>query len=297
LDYDQVRRVEQIYIEKPGKNAERQFYDYLQINLLAAYPSEIASRVALGTTVSVQSLDRSRVVPPGGPTFGLLMPLFFTMAILFMILMSSGYTMSAVADEKENRTMEVLVTSTSPTRLITGKILGITAIGFTLLATWGIIIFGAALFARQLGVGWFQNLSLDWQTLSATLIVGIPTYALAITLMTAIGAMAISVQEGQSMSSIFVILHLIPLYISFIFIKNPHAPIAVFLSICPFTALMTLGMRNIVTIVPTWQIIASVFVQFACFLGALWLAGQALRLGMLQYGQRLTWQKLFNPTK
>jgi len=296
LDYSQRRRVEQIYIEKPGRNAERQFYDYLQINLLSNYPTEIASRAALGTYVIVQSIDGKRVVPSGGPTFGLLMPIFFTMAILFMILMSSGYTMSAVADEKENRTMEVLVTSTSTNRLITGKILGIVAIGITLFLTWGLVIFGAALIAQRLGIGWFQNLSIDWRVMSATLFVGIPAYALAITLMTAIGAMVTSVQEGQSVSSIFIIFHLIPLYVSFIYIKNPHSPISIALSIAPFTALMTIGMRNIFTIVPIWQIIASVAVQLTCFLGALWLAGKSLRLGMLKYGQRLTWDKLLKST-
>jgi ABC-2 type transport system permease protein len=295
-DYSQNRRVEEIYIKKPGKNAERQFYDYLQVNLVSNYPSEIANRVSLGTYVTVRSLDGQRVVPSGGPTFGLLMPIFFTMAILFMILMSSGYTMSAVADEKENRTIEVLVTSTSTTRLITGKILGIIAIGITLLVTWGLVIFGGALIAQQMGISWFQDLSIDWRIMTATLLIGIPAYALTITLMTAIGAMVTTVQEGQSVSSIFIILHLIPLYISVVFLKNPDSPIGIVLSIIPFTALMTIGMRNIFIIVPTWQIIASMIVQFTCFLGALWLAGKALRFGMLRYGQRLTWQGLFKPT-
>jgi ABC-2 type transport system permease protein len=295
-DYAQNRRVEQAYIEKPGKNAERQFYDFLQLNLLESYPAEIANRVALGTDVTVRSIDGRREVPSGGPTIGLLMPLFSNMAVLFMILMSSGYTMSAVADEKENRTMEVLVTSTSTSRLIAGKILAIIAIGLTLLFTWALVIFGGAWIARQIGINWFQDLSMDWGVMFTTLIIGIPAYGLAIALMTAIGAMVTTVQEGQTVSSIFIILHLIPLYVSWVFIKNPHTPIAIALSLCPFTALMTMGMRNIFTIIPTWQIIVSAAVQITCLLGACWLAGRSLRLGMLRYGQRLTWCKLFRTT-
>jgi len=292
-DYHRTRRVEQIYIEKPGVNAERQFYDFLQRNLLTAYPAEIANRIALGTDVSVRSMDGRRQVPSGGPTFGLLMPLFSTMAFLFLILISSGYTMSAVADEKENRVMEVLVTSTSTNRLIAGKILGIIAIGLTLLITWIFVVLAGVLVARQLGIGWLQDLGMDWRVILAALVIGIPAYALAITLMTAVGAMVTTTQEGQSVSSIFIILHLVPLYVSWAFFKNPHNSLSITLSLCPFTALMTIAMRNMFTIVPSWQIIVSVIVQITCLLGALWLAGRSLRLGMLRYGQRLTWRSLF----
>jgi len=250
-----------------------------------------------GTDVTVRSLDGRRTIPAGGPTFGLLMPLFITMAFLFMILMSSGYTMSAVADEKENRTMEVLVTSISSTRLIAGKILGIVAIGLTLLFTWTLVIITGILVARQLGVGWFTDLSMDWRAILAILVIAIPAYALAIALMTAIGAMVTTTQEGQSVSSIFFILHLAPLYISWAFLKDPHGPLAVALSLSPFTALMTIGMRNLFTIVPTWQILVSMAVQIVCALGAFWLAGRSFRLGMLRYGQRLRWRSLFGTSE
>ncbi len=291
-DYLETRRVEQIYIEKPGENAERQFYDFMQINLLSSQPPEIAYRAAAGTDVTVRSVDGKRTIPSGGPTFGLLMPLFITMAFLSMILMSSGYTMSAIADEKENRTMEVLVTSTSPNRLITGKILGIVAISLTLLLTWTVVILLGILIARQLGVVWFEDLSMDWRTILGTLAIAIPAYALAVALMTAIGAMVSTNQEGQSVSAIFVIPHLVPFYISWSFINNPHGPLAVSLSMLPFTALMTTGMRNLFTIVPAWQIFTSVTIQVICALAAFWLAGRSLRLGMLHYGQRLTWRSL-----
>jgi len=292
-DYAETRRVEQIYIEKPGENAERQFYDFMQINLLSSQPPETAYRTAAGTSVTVRSTDGRRTVPSGGPTFGLLMPLFITMAFLFMILMSSGYTMSAIADEKENRTMEVLVTSISPTNLIAGKIVGIVAIGLTLFFTWALVIIIGIGAARYLDVSWFQDLSIDWRTILATLAIAIPAYALAIALMTAIGAMVTTIQEGQSISSIFFVLHLAPLYISWVFINDPHGPLAIILSVMPFTALLTIGMRNLFTIVPTWQIILSMMVQIFCAVGAFWLAGRALRSGMLRYGQRLSLRGLF----
>lgn len=291
--YITTRRVEQVYLEKPGENAERQFFDFLQLNLAAQQPSEIATRVAAGTQVIVRSMDGSRLIPNSGPTFGLLMPLFITMAFLAMMMMASGYMMSAVAEEKENRTMEILVTSISPFQLITGKIVGIVAISMTLLSTWTVVVLVGIFIAARMGVAWFGNLAMDWRITLATLAIALPAFVLATALMTAIGSMVATEQEGQSVSTIFVLLHMVPLYASMIFINQPHSTLAVILSLLPFTSLLTIGMRNLFTIVPAWQVLVSAVVQIVCALGGLWLASRAFRLGMLRYGQRLMWVGLF----
>jgi len=293
-DYMDTRHIEEFYYEKPGENAEWQFYDFLQLNLLSTQQVKIAKRVAFGSEVIKRSIDGKRTFNPGGPTFGLLMPLFLTMAFLFMILMSSGYTLKAFADEKENRTMEMLITSISTSQLVTGKILGIVAIGVTLIGSWMIEILIGVLIAQKIGINWFMDLSMDWRTIFATLVIGIPAYALVIALMTAIGGMVTNSKEGQSVSSIFVILHLIPLYISWSFINNPHSTLALILSLCPFTSLLTIGVRNLFTIVPAWQILVNIAIQLICLLGALKLAGKSLQIGLLRYGQRLTWRRLIS---
>ena len=292
-DYLESRGVLLVYKDKPGENAERQFFDFLQINLVSHLDEEIAYRVATGSDITVQSMDGRRVVPGGGPSFGVLMPMLISLAFLALLLMSSGYLMSAVADEKENRTMEILVTTISPGKLISGKVLGISAIAFTLFLTWSIVTVAGIFIAKQMGIAWFQNTTLDWQSILGVAMVMVPSYILSAALMAGIGAMSTTTQEGQSISAVFIILHLIPLYISMLFLKNPHNTVAVVLSILPFTSLMTIGMRNLFTIVPFWQIAASTAVQTVCAVGGLWLASRAFRLGMLRYGQRLSFRSLF----
>jgi ABC-2 type transport system permease protein len=291
-DYFRTRRVELVYLKEPGKNATRQFYDFIQINLLTGQPPEIAHRAADGTDVIVRSLDGRRQVPSGGPTLGLILPFFISMAFLFLLIMSSGYLMQAVADEKENRTMEVLVTSVSPMQLIGGKVLGIVAISFTQLVTWTAVCVLAIIVAGNAGIEWFQDPSLDWEIILATVAVAIPAYVLASVLMAAIGATVTSTQEGQSTGALFFILHFIPVYIAWAFVKTPNAPPAIVLSLLPFTTLMTISMRNFFAVVPLWQIAASVAIQTLCAVGMLWLASRAFRLGMLRYGQRLRWREL-----
>lgn len=292
-DYLETRHVRLVYLKKPGENAERQFYNFLQINLMSSHSPEFAYRAAAGTDVTVRSIDGRRTVPSGGPTFGILMPLFITIAFLALLFMSSGYLLSAVADEKENRTIEILVTSGSAQQIIGGKVAGILAISLTLLVAWTAVVILGIFLSVQVGIGWFQNLEMDWGTVLASAAIALPAYVLVAALMAALGAMVTTNQEGQSLSTIFVVLHLLPLYISLVFLNHPQSVLAIVLSILPFTALMTVGMRNIFAYVPPWQVVASVCVQTLCAFGAIWLAGRAFRLGTLHYGQRLSWRSLF----
>jgi len=292
-DYRETRHIEIVYAKKPGENANIQWYDFLQINLLSDHPTEIAYRIASGTDVTVRSLDGKRTLANSGPTFGNFMPIFISLAFLALILMSSGFLMGAVAEEKENRTMEIVVTSVSPLQLIGGKLLGVVAIGLTLLVTWGLIVVLGIFAARLMGIGWFQDLGMDWSVVLATAAIAAPAYVLVAALMITIGTMVTTTQEGQSFSSIFIIFHMIPLYVAFAFVDNPDGSLAVILSLLPFTSLMTIAMRNLFFSVPGWQIALSVFIQTASALGAIWLASRAFRLGMLRYGQRLGWRRLF----
>lgn len=294
VNYRETRSVKLVYLEQPGGNATPQFFDFLQINLMASQPPELAYRAAAGTAVTVRSIDGRREVPDSGPTFAILMPLIITGAFLALLFMSSGYLLSAISDEKENRTIEILYTSASAKEIIAGKVLGILGISLTLVVAWILVVILGIFIAAQAGVGWFQNLEMDWGIVMASTAIAIPAFVVAAALMAALGAMVTATQEGQSLSTIFVILHMAPLYVSWVFLTHPQSPIAIALSILPFTSLMTVGMRNIFGTVPMWQIAASVCVQTLCAFGAVWLAGRAFRLGMLRYGKRLSWGGLFS---
>jgi ABC-2 type transport system permease protein len=293
-DYMQTGRVDLVYLEEPGRNATGQFRDLIQINLAAGQPPDIARRAALiDRSTTAQSLDGSRQLPGGGPTFAILMPLLITIAFLVLLLMSSGYLMEALADEKENRTIEVLITSISPSQLVGGKVLGIVAIGLTQLAAWiGVTVLGIVV-ARQVGIEWFQDLSLDWGIIVASVAIAVPAFVLASALMAAIGILITSSQEGQSVAAVLAMLHFVlPSLAAWAIIKTPGALLSIVLSILPFTSLMTISLRNIFAVVPAWQVAAGAAVQAVCAIGALWLAGRAFRFGMLRYGQRLRWREL-----
>jgi ABC-2 type transport system permease protein len=293
-DYSQTSEIELVYLEEPGTNATRQFYDFIQINLLRDQPPEIAKRATVRSEVTIRSTDGSLEFPAGGPTLGHFLPMLISIAFVFLLMMSSGYLMAGVVDEKQNRTMEVLMTSISPTQFIAGKVMGIIAISLTQLVTWSLVgILAVVIGGDMLGIEWLQNPNIEWGTILRIIAIAIPAYVLASALLFALGATVAEPQEGQSLGAIFFMLHMIPLYLLVALIENPNGTLSVVLSLFPFTSLLAVGFRSMFAVIPFWQIAGSVAIQTMCALGAMWLAAFVFRLGMLRYGQRLKLSEIF----
>jgi len=292
-DYMTSKRVELVYIKKPSDNARAQWRDFMQVNLLAGFPSEIARRATEGSDLVIRSPDGKREFA-GGPSLGQVMPVFVGLAFVILILISSGTLMDAVIVEKQNRTMEMLVTSVSPAQLMTGKVLGIVAMSLTQVVAW--IAFAAlAVFVggNYFGVEWLQDVSVDPRTTLMLLAVLLPAYVMMAAVMTAVGSTVIEAQEGQQVSGLLAMPVWIPVWLAMLILENPNSPLAIGMSLFPVTAPLTVAIRLVLTDVPVWQMALSSLILILCALAALWLAGRAFRLGMLRYGQRLNWRELF----
>ncbi len=292
-DYATTRRVDLVYYKEPSRNATQAFNRFLEINLLANQSSEVAARVVGGAELTMRSADGSREFGES-PTLGQLMPLIAGFAFFMLIFMTSGYVMQAVADEKENRTMEILVTSVSPGQLLAGKLLGTVAIGFTLLAAWvAFAVLTLYVGGEVMGLAWLRGVSVDVPTLLPMLLVLLPAFVLVAALMAMIGATVTEVQEGQQATGIIILPFMIPLYLTVPLIEAPNSPFSIGMSLFPITAPLAMVVRATFTVVPMWQYAASTAILVACAAGAVWLAGRAFRMGMLRYGQRLDLREIF----
>ncbi len=125
------------------RNRADEFGRMLNAGLIGdeAITQQLQQRVVIASETSVAPMTERR----GGPTFGGFSPLVYGIAILFMIVLmtASAYLMQSVTQEKENRVMEVLMSSVRPRDLLTGKILGISLVGLIQMTLW----FGSAVFA------------------------------------------------------------------------------------------------------------------------------------------------------
>jgi ABC-2 type transport system permease protein len=290
-DYLQSGKARLIYSEEPRFSVIRQFNDFLSINILADYPEEVITRITMGTNVVTRSLDNRRESSQGD-WFNIMLPLFAGIIFIAAIFTTSGYLMQAVVEEKENRTMEILVTSVSPNQFMAGKIIGDIAIGLTQVTVWGFFIFLGLLIGKNY-LEFLQNVHLDWDTIGLMLLMMLPAFVMVSSVMAAIGATVTDAREGQQASGFISLPIWIPYILILPIMENPNSPLAVALSLFPLTAPLTIVLRSGFTIIPGWQIALSLLLLVLSALASLWLAGRAFRLGMLRYGKRLRFKELF----
>ena len=287
-DYLDSRRAELVYREQPDSDATRHFFDFLQVNLLSELPLEIAWRAADGSSTTIENPEGTRRFPSGGPTLGSVLPIFFGLAVGGLLLLGAGSLMTGLVDEKSNRTMEVIATSISSSRMISGKLFGTLTVGLFQLAFWIMIgIFAIWLAGSVFDVSWSQNPKVEWSSLFSVVAVAIPGYVFASAILFALGATVVDAQEGQSLGPLLFMVMFIPVYALIAIANEPNGAVAVALSLLPLTSVLTIGIRSMLIVVPAWQILASVVIQLFFAIAAVWLAGKAFRLGMLRYGQRL----------
>jgi len=292
-DYRTSGEVTLTFDKEVSQNARSDFYDFLQFHLMQSYPEPVVERVILGTQATVTTPYSGRSYPDGGPPFSVTLPLIISAGFVFLLMMSAGYAMGAVAGERESRTMEVLITSVSPGTLVRGKMLGIIGISLTLLVCWGLIGFGAFLVGRELlDLRWLKDAQVDWGGLVTVMLIALPNYISAIALMVMIGSTVAELQEGQALSGFFILIFFLPIYALAAIGDHPQGAFSVGLSMIPFTSLMTIGIRNLFMVIPLGQLLISFIVQGIVAGAAVWLAGRAFRLGMLRYGQRIRLREL-----
>ncbi len=285
-DYLATGQLELYYWDDaPGEAIQSDFEDFVRANLVSGFPESVALRSFDGAHLTVRSADGSREVGEFG-FVATLLPYAAGLFFMLAVMSSAQYLMRAVADEKENRTMEVLVTSLTPEQLIGGKAAGLVCVALTRLFVWLLAIAIGLVVAAQFFEP-LRELSVPWDFVLVSLVYFLPSFALMAGMMVAIGSTVTEAQEGQQVAGILNMLFTLPYFLVVLIFNNPDGPISIFLTLFPTTAYITITMRWGMTILPAWQLAASLLVLVGSALFALWAAARIFRVGMLSYGQRI----------
>jgi len=129
-DYKTTSKSQLVYLKEPDSSVQRDFEAFLKANLLSTEPSPVANRIDQGTTFIIQSANGKQQLDTS-EWYNILLPIISGVLFITIIFSSGGYLMQAVVEEKENRTMEMIVTSVSPGQLMAGKIVGDISVGST----------------------------------------------------------------------------------------------------------------------------------------------------------------------
>lgn len=278
--------------EIPDSGVNNDFNDFLNKNLLNDTDEKIANRILEGTTFEVRSTEDNRNTSEGN-ILGIILPFLSGFLFIMAVNISGGYLLQAVVEEKENRTMEILITSISPNQLMAAKVIGNLSVGLTQLVVW--IIFGLIGFLAILRI--FPNLEtgqMDMSFLLLTVVVFIPAFIMVAAMMAALGATTTETREAQQVAGLFTIPMVLPFWFLQVLMESPNSFISIFLSIFPFTAPISLPVRVAFANVPAWQIILTVTLLVLFAVASLWLAGRSFRLGMLRYGKKLSLKEILS---
>ena len=201
--------------------------------------------------------DKSLAVTPSATDennpLAMWVPYAVTLIFYFLIMGSASLLLSSISKEKENRVMEILLTSVTPRQLLTGKILGLGILGLLQTLLW----VGTAVALMNLSGSTFKlpsAISFQPSFLIWGLVFFLLGYAVYASLMAGLGALAPNLREASQLTIVIMSPMIVPLFFSnTIFAQDPNGVIATGLSLFPLSAPVAMMARLSVGGVPWWQ--------------------------------------------
>jgi len=247
---------------------------------------DVAQRIVVPVQVTAVAIDGAATSELGAVA-SFLVPFGFTLLFVMSIFITSGYLLQSVTEEKENRVVEILLSSVPSLPLMAGKVVGLGAAGLTQVAIWvAATLLAIPLIAAQ--VGGLGDVSLDPTVILLALLYFVLGYLAYGAIFAAIGAIAPGNREAQQYSGFFGFMAVIPLIFSSAFLGGDvSSPLVWALALFPITtpATMLLVLAVSATI-PVPMVVASlatlgVFVVLATIASA-----RVFRATLLLYGVR-----------
>jgi len=239
-------------------------------------------------------LSRSGEQKKGGE-LNLILAFIFAALLLIPSFIYGVEIMRGIIQEKNDRVVEILVSSMSPRQLLTGKVVGIAFVGLTQIAAWllmatVIAVYGSAI-AASAGFNVMQFLRPA--LFVYFLIFFVLAYLTYVCIYAIAGAICNSDKEAQQLIAPISMFMMIPWFIMFPIITNPDSPLAVGFSLAPVFGPLTMFVRTIVSEPPMLHIVASMLVSVATIFVFFWATAKIFRVGIFSYGKRPTLAELW----
>ncbi|MBN1658992.1 MAG: ABC transporter permease [Anaerolineae bacterium] len=285
--YPQVREVELYYQDdSPDSQAWSVMADFVRANLVAGLPADRQDRLLYEPDVLVHDVASGRTFDESA-LITFFIPFIATFLFFFATMTAAGNMLGVVGTEKENRTIEVMLTSVTPSELIVGKTAGLLAASLTQII---IYVLAAILGLKVAGtfLEGFEGVGIPWDYLGLMALYFFPAYILLAGIMVALGAATTEVQQAQQVAGLLNLLFLMPLFALMLLMENPTHPISILLTLFPTTSFLTISLRWAMGNIPAWQLVMAWVILVASAAFAVWAAARVFRAGMLRYGQPLT---------
>lgn len=211
---------------------------------------------------------------------------YFLVIVVFMLIVYYGQMIAvSVTNEKSNRAIEVLVTSTSPNSLLFGKVIA-GAIGgvFQMGVVLGAVLLAYQANREQWGGMLDLFLHIPAEVILAFAFFGLGGYLFYAFLYGAMGALVSKTEDvSKSVSGLMVVIMAV-YFFSLFQLTNVDGQVIKVLSFLPVSSYSTMFARIAMGTVATWEIVVSFLILALSIAGTGILGAKIYRMGTLRYG-------------
>ena len=208
--------------------------------------------------------------------------------VFFMIMMYGQMIAVSVTNEKSNRAVEVLVTSTTSNSLLFGKVIAGAVGGLLQIG----IIMGSILISYQCNRSVWGGqldflLNIPAEVLITFALFGLGGYLFYAFLFGAMGALVSKTEDVSKSSGGLMMAIMIVYFISLFQMMNVDGFAMKLLSFLPFSSYSTMFIRIAMGTVEVWEIVLSFIILVVSILGAGIFGAKIYRMGTLRYGNQI----------
>lgn len=244
----------------------------------------LQNKVQLSSTTYLDGKEHGGINEMIAP--GLFLVIFFMLVTFF-----GNQMLTSSTEEKENRTVEMLLTMVKTDTLITGKILSLMVLALiqmlviVLPVAAGYLAFGSKLQLPNMDL---SLLVFDPVRIGLALVIFLASFMMFTGMLVTLGAMMPTAKEASQWFGLVIMLIFGPFYGITAFVSFPDSPFVKFLSLFPFTAPIPLLLRNAVGNLPAWEGLLGVALLIVAAVFVLWLAVRTFRYGAMSYDSKLS---------
>lgn len=301
----------------------------LEAEKLKAYDidnlQQILDEVATSVTMQTFRNDKSQEeeTQAGSSAVATAAGFILGMILYMFLLMYGAMVMQSVIEEKQNRVLEVMVSSVRPFQLMLGKILGVAAVAVVQVLIWGVLIVVLGSFvmpmllpeevlagaqAMQQGMpdatalagvnpDMLQAVAAVTDTAYIAKLFGCLVlfvfggYLLYSAMFAAVGSAVDNVQDTQQFQLPITLPIILALIVMMTVIKDPNSPLAFWCSMIPFTSPIVM-MARVPYGIPWWEVALSLALLYASFVAMVWFAAKIYHVGIFMYGKKPSFKEL-----
>ncbi len=229
----------------------------------------------------------------------LVIPGAFIAVFLFVMLFLSGQMLTSTTEEKENRVIEMILTTVKPRALIVGKVVAILALGavqaVVLLSPLiiGFIFFRDVITLPAIDLNNVFDID-PWRVVLAAAYT-VASLLFFTGLLVAISAAVPTAKDANNFLGFAILGIFLPAYALVAIVSDPSQLIVQIFTYFPLTAPTTLLVRNAVGNLSAPEAIIGLVVLTIAGIVAIAIASRIFRYGTLQYSRMLSLKEIFKP--